>query len=120
MSYKETNCILANRLIGLTDFIKKIPFENKLVLVDFYEEQIKRHIDTYALVYFTDSGSFDFDIEEVNAAFVIWNGEAFEDTSDIEKESFVKEFVKEYGFYKFKWFYPEKEVEFYDSNKINT
>ena len=118
MSYRETNSVPAEMLLKLSEFIRDKMPSDKFISVDFFEETIKRHIDIYVLIYFSDSedGLFHFDTEEANAALLLWEYGDFVDTSDLEKECFVRE----HGFYKFKWFYPESEAYFYDSNKIKT
>lgn len=104
MSYKQTNSIAAERLIKLSEFIKTHMPSDRFIMVDFYEEQVKRHIDVYALVYYVDDErGFSFSTEEVNACLVLLDGDGLENTSDLEKQAFEKE----HGFYKFNWFYPD-------------
>lgn len=106
MSYRETNNMPADRLIQLSDFICEHLDTEKFIMVDFFEEQMKRHIDLYALIYYTDEGLFSFETESVNAILAIWQDGEFVDTADWEKELFTKE----HGFYKFKWTFPGQEV----------
>ena len=103
MSYNQASIIPAEALIKLSEFLQFYYPNDREVFIGCFEEAYKCSIDFYFLIFYTEDGSFHVDTEEVYASLLIWNHDRFEDTSDLEKELFVKE----HGFYKFKWFYPD-------------